>query len=229
MLDVVENDWGVTAGAMNLIHSLMTLSCAAFMAFAARPALGENYVEVPVLAAIQANDRGVFEVMIVVWDHQPEPEPIALRWHNAGVNLGGAHLNALAAAFRYAVNRTPSVRHTGTVSVQGLAYVPTSSDGPSAGAAMAVGFIAVLKGEKIIRGIALTGTIGPDGRIGPVGAIPDKIRAAAREGYRTILVPQGQLHDPRWNLTGLGMELNVTVKEVGTIDEAYELMTGHRL
>lgn len=214
---------------MSIIHSLMTLVCAAFISFPPLPALAENYVEVPVLAAIKANDRGVFEVMIVVWDQKPEPDPIALRWHNAGVNLGDAHLGAMAAAFRYAVNRTASIRHTGTVSVQGLAYVPTSSDGPSAGAAMAVGFVAVLKGEKIIRGIALTGMIGPDGRIGPVGAIPDKIRAAAREGYRTVLVPQGQLHDPRWNLTGLGLELNVTVKEVGTIDEAYELMTGRRL
>jgi uncharacterized protein len=135
----------------------------------------------------------------------------------------------MAYAFRYAVERTPTVRHTGTVSVQGLAYARTSTDGTSAGAAMAVGFIAVLKGESILRGVALTGTFQPDGRIGPVGAVPDKLRAAAREGYRTVLIPAGQLLDPRWNLTGLALELNVTVKEVATIDEAYELMTGRRL
>jgi predicted S18 family serine protease len=65
-----------------------------------------------------------------------------------------------------------------------------------------------------------------------VGAIPEKIRAAAREGYRTILIPQGQLNgqfsDPGWNLTGLAMELGLTVKEVATMHEAYELMTGRR-
>jgi predicted S18 family serine protease len=94
---------------------------------------------------------------------------------------------------------------------------------------MAVGFIALFKGDRLQRGIALTGTFEPGGRIGPVGSIPDKMRAAAREGYRTILVPTGQIHGPNWNLNQLGMELNMTVKEVDTIDQAYELMTGGRI
>jgi len=192
-------------------------------------AAAETVVEVPVLAALKANNLGVFEVMVVVWDQKPAPDPVALRWHEGGVSLQEAVLDSMARAFRYAVDRTPTVRHTGTVSVQGLAYARTSTDGTSAGAAMAVGFIAVLKEERILRGVALTGTILSDGRIGPVGAIPDKVRAAAREGYRTVLIPAGQLLDPRWNLTGLAMELNVTVKEVATIDEAYELMTGRPL
>jgi hypothetical protein len=37
------------------------------------------------------------------------------------------------------------------------------------------------------------------------------------------------MHDPRWNLIELGFQLNVTVKEVETIDEAYLLMTGQRI
>ena len=191
--------------------------------------LAEVVVEVPVLAAIKSNNQGVFEVMLVWWDQKPEPDPIALQWRYGGVLLKDTHLGAMAAAFRYAVERTPMARHTGTVSVQGIAYVPTSADGPSAGAAMAVGFIAVFKGERLQRGIALTGTIEPDGRVGTVGMIPDKVRAAAREGYRTVLIPTGQLHDARWRLGDLALELNVTVKEVSTVDEAYELMTGRRL
>lgn len=206
-----------------------TLTAVLFVFALTSPAPAEFVVEVPVLAAIRANDRGVFEVMLVWWDQKPQPEPIALEWRLGGVQLKETHLGAMADAFRYAVERTPGVRHAGTVSVQGVAYVPTSADGPSAGAAMAVGFIAVLKGERIQRGVAMTGTIEPGGRIGQVGAVPDKVRAAAREGIRTVLIPAGQLNEPRWNLTGLGMELNVTVKEVGTIDEAYELMTGRRI
>jgi hypothetical protein len=199
--------------------------------FSLNPCLAqaETVVELPVLAAINANDRGVFEVLLIWWDQKPEPDPVALQWYNAGVKLGEAHLGAMAVAFRYAVERTPSVRHSGTVGVRGVAYVPTSSDGPSAGAAMAVGFIALFRGETVRRGVAMTGTIEPDGRVGPVGAVPDKIRAAAREGYRTILIPQGQFYDPRWNLNRLALELNVTIREVSTIDEAYEFMTGRKL
>jgi predicted S18 family serine protease len=55
------------------------------------------------------------------------------------------------------------------------------------------------------------------------------MRAAAREGYRTILVPSGQTYGPGWNLYEVAMGLNLMVKEVDTIDEAYELMTGRRI
>lgn len=186
-------------------------------------------IELPVLPAIRHNNLGVFEILMMWWDKKSEPDPIQLQWLLAGVRLGNAHVGAMAQAFAYAVERTPSVQHSGTVSVQGVAYQPTSNDGPSAGAAMAVGFIALFKGDPIQRGIALTGTFEPGGQIGPVGAIPDKIRAAVREGYRTVLVPRGQMHAPQWNLIELGFQLNVTVKEVDTIDEAYQLMTGQRI
>ncbi|MCE9535501.1 MAG: hypothetical protein K8R65_03700 [Nitrospirae bacterium] len=193
------------------------------------PILADTIIELPVLAAIQQNNLGVFEVLMMWWDKKPDPNPIRLQWLLAGVRLGDAHLGAMAQAFSYAAERTPSVQHSGTVSVQGVAYRPTGSDGPSAGAAMAVGFIALFKGDRIQRGIALTGTIEPGGQIGSVGSIPDKIRAAAREGIRTVLVPRGQMYDARWNLNELGLQLNVTVKEVDTIDEAYQLMTGQRI
>lgn len=189
----------------------------------------DRAIELPVLAAISQNHLGVFEILLMWWDKKPEPNPVHLHWRLAGVKLGNTHLGSMAQAFAYAIERTPSIQHSGTVSVQGVAYQPTSSDGPSAGAAMTVGFIALFKGEPIQRGIAMTGTLEPGGQIGPVGSIPDKIRAAAREGYRTMLVPRGQIHDARWNLNELGFQLNVTVKEVETIDEAYQLMTGHHI
>jgi uncharacterized protein len=94
---------------------------------------------------------------------------------------------------------------------------------------MAVGFIAMFKGDRIQRGTAMSGTLEPGGRIGPVGGIPDKIRAAKREGYHTVLVPRGQGYTPQWNLVELGFQLNMTLKEVDTIDEAYLLMTGKNL
>jgi hypothetical protein len=185
-------------------------------------------VEVPVLAAIDANDRGVFQVMVMSWDQRAAPDPIEITWGNSRVKVTGTALGALGAALAYAVDQSRAPHPTGTISIYGAAYAPVSSDGPSAGAAMTVGFLAVLRGDRVLRGVALTGTLQPEGRIGPVGAIPDKVRAAAREGYRTILIPQGQLGDPRWNLTGLAMELGLTIKEVATIPEAYELMTGRR-
>lgn len=81
---------------------------------------------------------------------------------------------------------------------------------------MVVGFLAVLRSDPIMRGIALTGTLESKGRIEAVGGIPDKIRAAARAHYRLVLIPQGQLNDPQLDLSGLSMQRNLTLKEVNS-------------
>jgi hypothetical protein len=192
-------------------------------------AAADNVVEIPILSMIPANDRGAFLAMVLNWDKKPSPNPVELQSGNQRVRIMGTGLGALHAALRYAVDHTPAIPHTGTITMYHASYAPTSSDGPSAGAAMAVGFLAVFRGDRIIRGVAVTGTIEPDGRIGPVGGIPDKVRAAKREGYRLVLVPAGQIRTTRWNLTELALELNITITEVETIDHAYELMTGRRL
>jgi Lon-like protease len=184
--------------------------------------------EVPVLGGIAANNQGVFNVMVLNWDRLRSPDPMELRWGNRRIQVKEVGLGSIERAFFYAVEHTPSVRLTGLLTLYGASYAPLSSDGPSAGAVMAVGFLAVLRGDPIIRGIALTGTLEFDGRVGPVGAISDKVRAAAREHYRMVLIPQGQLNDPRWDLIGLGMQLNLAIKEVSTVQEAYEIMTGRR-
>jgi len=211
-----------------MIRSSRTISLLVIMLFAplCPPGHANDYIELPILAAIQQNNLGVFEIMLMGWDRKSDPSPVELQLIVGGVRYGKSHLGAMSQAFDYAVERTPSVSHTGTVSVLGVTYRPTGSDGPSAGAAMAVGFIAVFKGERVQRGTALTGTIEPGGRVGWVGGIPDKIRAAKREGYNTVLVPRGQVHTAQWNLVELGFQLNITVKEVDTVEEAYQLMTG---
>jgi hypothetical protein len=64
-------------------------------------------------------------------------------------------------------------------------------DGPSAGALTTSGLLALLRGERIPDNVSMTGTINPDGTVGPVGGIPQKVMGAARTA-------QGHLrrHDP---------------------------------
>jgi uncharacterized protein len=65
-------------------------------------------------------------------------------------------------------------------------------EGPSAGAAIAIATIAVIKGKEINSKVMITGTINPDGTIGPVGGIIPKAQAAKDAGATTFLVPSGQ-------------------------------------
>ncbi len=71
----------------------------------------------------------------------------------------------------------------------------TQSDvvgGKSAGAAAAVATIAVLSGSSLRNDVLLTGTVEPDGTVGPVGKILEKAKAVRAAGYRTFLVPVGE-------------------------------------
>jgi uncharacterized protein len=108
-------------------------------------------------------------------------------------------------------------------------------DGPSAGGLMTSAVIAALRGKKVREDATMTGTINPDGTIGPVGGIPHKIEGSAKKGKKLILVPSGQRYDFDANkqasvdLVELGRTLDVEVKEVTDIYQAYNLLTGDEL
>ncbi len=120
-------------------------------------------------------------------------------------------------------------------SVQLVFEVSDTIDGPSAGALMAVGVAAALRGDPVGSKIAMTGTIEADGSIGDVGGIPYKVRGAAAAGIETVLIPSGQrsVQDPGTggliDVVALGAALGVDVREVDDIAQAYEIMTGRPL
>lgn len=107
--------------------------------------------------------------------------------------------------------------------------------GPSAGGILTVGAIAAMKGWAVNQSVMMTGTITPNGDIGPIGGLLEKI-AAARDGGATLfLFPEGQE-----NATRLGslrtapvyvpaycQGLGLTCLPVATIEDAVRHVTGH--
>ncbi|MBI1979074.1 MAG: hypothetical protein HYS62_03395 [Candidatus Aenigmarchaeota archaeon] len=65
-------------------------------------------------------------------------------------------------------------------------------EGGSAGAALTIATIAVLQNRSLPPDVMITGTINPDGTIGPVGAIFAKAKASKDVGAKIFLVPEGQ-------------------------------------
>jgi uncharacterized protein len=109
-------------------------------------------------------------------------------------------------------------------------------DGPSAGALMTVATIAALRGDELSDDTTMTGTINPDGTIGPVGGIPYKLQGAKSAGRTKMLIPSGlnrpaELADfPGVNdMDGLGRREGIEVHEVSDIYEAYFEFTGVEL
>ncbi|HYI16275.1 MAG TPA: S16 family serine protease, partial [Thermomicrobiales bacterium] len=108
-------------------------------------------------------------------------------------------------------------------------------DGPSAGALMTIAVLAGYLGDTVDPTVTMTGTINPDGTIGPVGGIPHKIEGAAAAGKTTVLVPGGQRYDYDYalgqsvDLVQVGQQHGVEVKLVSDIYDAYRELTGSEL
>jgi uncharacterized protein len=121
--------------------------------------------------------------------------------------------------------------------------------GPSAGAALTVATIAAINKWTLKPNVIMTGMINPDESIGPVGGIPYKLEAAAAKNYTLFLVPEGQTtvtekkytayiegthiisgdNEEKVDVVELGKKLNVTVKEVSTIQEVVLAFTDHEI
>ena len=108
-------------------------------------------------------------------------------------------------------------------------------DGPSAGALMTIGVLAGVLGDTVRSDAAMTGTINPDGTIGPVGGIVRKIEGAAGQGKKLVLIPAGMRVERDSNidedvdLVEHGRNHGVDVRQVIDIYSAYKLMTGKEL
>lgn len=95
--------------------------------------------------------------------------------------------------------------------------------GGSLSAMVGVSVAALANGEDVGADRVMTGTIMPDGAIGAVGSVPNKVEAASRAHIRRVLVPDEQdPADPDWRTPFL-----MQVSPVGSVEKAYEALTGH--
>lgn len=120
--------------------------------------------------------------------------------------------------------------------------------GPSAGGALTVATIAAINKWPLKSDVVMTGMINPDESIGPVGGIPFKLEAAAAKNATLFLIPEGQSTvtvtktntsssgsiiitntEETVDVVELGKKLNVTVKEVSTIQDVVREFTGHEI
>jgi PDZ domain-containing protein len=95
-------------------------------------------------------------------------------------------------------------------------------EGPSAGLMFALGIVDRLEHGDITRGrrIAGTGTIAPDGSVGPVGNIPQKVQAADDVAADVFLVPASQAD------VATDAAIGVDVIGVRDLDDALRLLGG---
>jgi hypothetical protein len=108
-------------------------------------------------------------------------------------------------------------------------------DGASASGLMAGGFLATMTGARIDPAATMTGTINPDGTIGPVAGIPEKLAGAIERGKKRVGYPIGArmarsaATGERVDLVQLARARGAEAIEIANVYDAYELLTGRRL
>lgn len=138
--------------------------------------------------------------------------------------------SAWIAAFNAArVNGTSIVDHEFLVKANG------HIDGPSAGMLFTCAMLASIRGDEVRADTTMTGTINPDGTAGPVGGIPQKMEGAKAAGRIRFGYPVGcrtsvdQETKETVDLNARGADLDMEVKEIRDVYEAYEFLTGVKL
>ena len=97
--------------------------------------------------------------------------------------------------------------------------------GESLSAMVGLSVVAMAKGDWLLEGRALTGTITDQGTIGPVGGIQLKILAAHQNHFERIFIPSDyDVRDGDYRTPFL-----MHVSPVDTVDAAYFGLTGHHL
>jgi len=110
--------------------------------------------------------------------------------------------------------------------------VPGTWTGPSAGGMICLAILSALEGRKLPADFAFTGAILPDGTIGPVGGLIEKLHAAKRNGISRVFIPShlrfesdSRTKDPL-DLRALATQLDLEVIPVENIDQTYRLIHG---
>jgi hypothetical protein len=111
-----------------------------------------------------------------------------------------------------------------TVSLR-VPYPGVTIYGDSLSAMVALTVVALAKGESVPPDRVITGTVTPDGRIAPVGAVYLKVVAANEAHMRRVVVPDElDTADSDWRTPFL-----VQVSPVGSVREAYQALTDRPL
>lgn len=114
-----------------------------------------------------------------------------------------------------------------TLPVGFSALLNVQVDGPSAGVAWTVAIVSAILGDPLRSDVCLSGTMGPDLKVGPVGGLESKIDGCHMlRDFRELLLPAGQ---NTFTITDKGMSRSIKVTEISTLAEAYQIVTGREL
>jgi predicted S18 family serine protease len=221
---------------MNKLHRQLILGLVCVLGLAV-PARAEQslFIDIPTLSVtyIDGKALGSATFLVMQIDRLTQATGPDIQFNEGSRALGVFKGSALGADWKEAA-RTATFAATNALGEDPRTWrvtlkdVSTSylSDGPSASAGIAVAMVAAVRGVRILPKTAITGAIDRNGRISSVGGLPAKLQAAAANGFSTVVIPNGQTRTREWDLRPQAESLAITIIEVSSLKDAYEILTG---
>jgi len=212
---------------------LLVMAMPPFCSWSTSLAEPHRFATVPALAVgfIGGKEIGAVHYIAIQLDRDPDRRGPTILFSEIALGGGSAVGKDWKQGVRTAVAAAAGAlgedQRNWTVTIKNRSY-SSLTEGASASSAVAVGIMAAWRGATIRSDVALTGVITADGRIREVGNLRGKLEGAALAKMHTLLVPKGEARTLEWDLYELGRQYNMTVIEVGSLREAYELMTGQQ-
>jgi ATP-dependent Lon protease len=97
----------------------------------------------------------------------------------------------------------------------------TPKDGPSAGVTIVAALASLLSKRRVRSDVAMTGEISLRGRVLRVGGIKEKVLAAARQGMKQVILPEG--NQPDWEEVPAEVRAKLKAHFVSQISEVLPL------
>lgn len=167
---------------------------------------------------------GIVMYVMIHFQNRADHEGLKVHFRKIPGRFGTIARKAVATAIARAAQSANLSTDSWTV-VLTFPYSGLTMYGDSLSAMVALSVLALAKGDAVIYGRTLTGTITEDGQIGSVTGVPYKVYAAHSERLDRVLIPDE--HDPRDNEWQIPFLMHVS--HVGTLEKAYQGLTGHSL
>ncbi len=205
----------VLGGCLVLLISLLTLPADADGQQMPKEQL------VPILGVTMDEEpRGTVVYLVLSFRERTDYSGLAVHFRSSP----GRFSRMAQTAVQQAIIRAAHSMHLSTDSWTVVLTVPQDGltiYGESLSAMVSLTVMAMAKGEFIASDRVMTGTVTPDGHIGPVGSVPLKVDAAEQAHIRRVVVPDEQdPADSDWRTPFL-----MQVSPVSSVPQAYAALT----
>ena len=185
------------------------------------------HLQVPILGTSlnsQHLPMGLVSNIVIDLYERRDQGGLRIQFHTEPGEFSLLSRQAVHQAITHALKTANLPVHSWTVQLK-FPYAGLTVYGESLSAMVALSVVAMVKGETLLEGRILTGTITDHGKIGAVGGLQLKILAAYHQHFQRVFVPsEYDERDGDWQTPFL-----MHVSPVSTVEEAYRGLTGNQL